>query len=692
MLRSLQKSRTVELLAPWRSLVFAVVLACASAIAVHGQEGSIGTERWRVRLFGWVEYSSPALSLDGSAIYIGMYRDGGGGRLEAITPNQSTKWRVDFSEGIEASPSVGPDGTVYIGCLNGIMYAFYPNLPANALFRDRLKWSYTTGGPIGGSAALSADGSTLYVGSEDGYLYALDASNGSLRWRMPTGREILASPVVGPDGSIYIGSLDGKFYAFNPDGSQKWAPKQTGGAIYGSAAIGRDGTLYFGSHDQSVYAIAPDGTTLWEFFTNGAIDVSPALGADGTVYVMSADRNFYALDPSPASATRRKWATPMGVSSASSPAVRSDGVILFGADDNRVHGLRPDGSKLIPFNLGKTDADDAITSSPLVTPDGAIYIASVNGAFLRLDTNGAPLSTVSSWPSFQRTPMRSGYAELSSTAGRLINLSTRASVASGAAPTLIVGFVVQSAQSRLHLIRAIGPTLQSFGVSGFMPNPRLQAFVDNGTTSVPIVNAANDDWTPNSPDGFPIAETTAAVGGFPLPQGSRDAVLLPILPGGLYTAHAKSADGVGGVVLVEVYETKVPDVPSRLINLSTRTQVGVGENELIAGFVVGGAGPSRLLVRAVGPGLAPFGVSGLLAQPVLSLRSRFSDIIQRNQGWTTGTNTADLRGAAGLVGAFSLEPADCAMVVTLAPGEYTAQVSGVAGSTGEALVEIYVLP
>lgn len=677
---------------PWRAQVFAFVLALALATVVHGQVNSIGTEKWRLRLGGWVDFSSPALSLDGSAIYVGMYRETGGGRLEAITPNQGTKWRVDFSGGVEASPVVGPDGTVYLGSLNGMMYAFYPNLPASAPFRDRLKWSYQTDGPITGSAALSADGSTLYFGSEDSFIYALDTSTGNWRWSTKTGREILASPVVGPDGAIYVGSLDGKFYALNPDGTYKWTPKQTGGSIYGSAAIGRDGTLYFGSHDQYVYAVAPDGTTRWEFFTNGAIDVSPALGADGTVYVMSADRNFYALDPNPASTARRKWATPMGVSSASSPAVRSDGVILFGADDNRVHGLLPDGSKLSPFNPGKDESDDAITASPLVTPDGAIYIASINGTFLRLDTNGAPLSTVSSWPAFQRTPTRAGFAELVSGEGRLINLSTRAQVAAGSAPPLIVGFVVQSAQSRLHLVRAIGPTLQTFGVNGFMPNPRLQAFVDNGTMPVPIANGTNDDWTPSSPDGFPIAETTASVGGFALPQGSRDAVLLPILPGGLYTAHATSADGVGGVVLVEVYETKVPDVPSRLINLSTRTQVGVGENELIAGFVVGGAGPSRLLVRAVGPGLAPFGVTDRLAQPVLSLRSRFGDLIQRNQGWSSGNNAADISGAAKLVGAFSIEPADCAMVVTLAPGEYTAQVGGVGGSTGEALVEIYVLP
>lgn len=644
-------------------------------------------------MFGWVDFSSPSLSLDGSSIYVGMYRDGGGGRLEAIAPTQGTKWRADFSEGIEASPAVGPDGTVYIGCLNRFMYAFYPNLPFSASFRERLKWSFETSGPISGSAAFSADGSTIYFGSEDGYVYAVDTSTGAMRWRTQTGGEIFASPVVGADGAIYIGSLDGKFYALNPsDGSFKWPPKQTGSSIYGSAAIGRDGTLYFGSHDQYVYAISPDGVTLWEYFTNGQIDVSPALGADGTVYVLSADRNFYALDPSPTAENRRKWATPMGVTSASSPVVRSDGVIIFGADDNQVHGLRPDGTKLSTFNLGIQEPGDAITASPLLTPDGAIYIASINGTFLRLDTNGAPLSSVSSWPAFQRTPQRSGYAPSASTEGRLINLSTRARVAAGADPTLIVGFVVQAAQSRLHLVRAIGPTLQEFGVSGFMPNPRLQAFTSNGSTYVPIANGANDDWTPTSPDGFSIEETTRQVGGFPLRQGSRDAVLLPVLRGGLYTAHAKSADGAGGVVLVEVYDAKVPEAPARLINLSTRTHVGVGEDELIAGFVVDGAGPTQLLVRAVGPGLQAFGVSGVLTQPVLSLRSKFGDLLQRNQGWTSGNNAVDLRSAAGLVGAFPIDSADCAMVVTLAPGQYTAQVGGVGGLTGEALVEIYVLP
>lgn len=658
----------------------------AGAIA---QSQNVGTEAWRFALGGWVDYSSPTVSIDGSAIYIGIFRDGGGGRLEAITPNRTSKWRVDFPQPIDSAPSVGPDGTVYVGCVDRYMYALFPNLPAGTTLAARTKWRFQTGGPISSTGALSADGSTLYFGSDDKNLYAVNTSNGQKRWERSTGNAIWAAPVVGPDGSIYVGSLDGKMYAFNPDGSDKWPPKQTGDGIYSGAAIGRDGTIYFGSHDNRVYAIAPDGTTRWEFFTNGVIDVAPALAADGTVYIISGDRKFYALNPT--GDERVKWQTDMGVTSASSPVVRSDGVILFGADDNRVHGLREDGSKLTPFNPGKNDVDSEITSSPLITSDGAMYIASIDGDLFKIDTNGAPLSTVSSWPAFQRTPTRSGYADPTSGESRLINLSTRARIAGGDDSQLIVGFVVQT-QRRLHLLRAIGPTLQQFGVNGFMPNPKLQAFVSNGTTFVPLANGANDDWTPASPDGFPIDETTAAVGGFPLSPGSKDAVLLPILAGGVYTAHAKSADGVGGVVLVEVYDAPAPDVRSRLINLSTRTRVGVGEDELIAGFVIEGAGPSRLLLRGVGPGLAAFGVPGLLAQPTLTLRSKLGDVIQRNQGWRSGNNAVDIASAAGLVGAFAIEPADCAMVVTLAPGQYTVQVGGVGGTTGEGLVEIYVLP
>jgi hypothetical protein len=151
------------------------------------------------------------------------------------------------------------------------------------------------------------------------------------------------------------------------------------------------------------------------------------------------------------------------------------------------------------------------------------------------------------------------------------------------------------------------------------------------------------------------------------------------------------------VVLVEAYDAIGGNPSTRLVNLSTRGQVGVGENSLFAGVAVGGSGPSRLLLRVVGPGLAQFGVPRILARPTMTLFSQQAAgqiTLRTNTGWVAEGLKYDLSVAADRVAAFPLAEtsADCAMLVTVQPGNYTIQVSGVGGSTGEALVEVYVLP
>jgi len=124
--------------------------------------------------------------------------------------------------------------------------------------------------------------------------------------------------------------------------------------------------------------------------------------------------------------------------------------------------------------------------------------------------------------------------------------------------------------------------------------------------------------------------------------------------------------------------------------------VGTGGSILIGGFLIGGSEPSQLLIRAVGPSLAPFGVSGTLSQPVLSVYDSGGNLIAVNVGWSNGSSDAAVAvaNAGAASGAFPLTPgsADSAVLVTLSPGQYTAQVSGVDGSAGIALVEVYQVP
>jgi outer membrane protein assembly factor BamB len=629
-----------------------------------------GTKQWAYSLAGFT-VSSPALSPDGETVYVGIETSAGGGRVLAIPRGGSApRWSVNRPSGIVTSPAVGSDGTVYIGGDDGKFLALNP---ANGA----VLWQIDTRTFVTSSAAIGADG-TIYFGAGDFNLWAVNR-DGSTRWKFSTGSWIDSSPAIAADGTIYFGSNDRNVYAVTPAGEERWH-FATGSLIAASPAIGADGTVYVGSLNQKIYALRPeDGSVKWERFTNGEIRASPVLGADGTVYVASTDRNFYALRPEDGTV---RWKTDFGAVSWSSAAVRADGVIIFGTDNGFVYALNPDdGSVRWRFS---TPTGDIIESSPMIAPDGAIYVGSLDGFLYKLNGNGTSLSTLSAWPAFHRDPQRQGRALAVSSAGRLLNLSTRAQVSG--TDTLIAGFSVQGSGDRAYLMRGIGPALAAFGLVG-MPDPMLRVF----TGGTPI--GSNDDWG-NNEGGLSVRDTGAAVGAFPLPDGSKDAALVLPLSAGPYTTHITAADGRGGVVLAEAYDAVGGDENTRLVNVSTRGQVGVGANALFAGVVVGGTGKSRLLIRAVGPGLTQFGVSGVLERPTLSLFGGDQRLIRTNSGWTTDNVTYDLVAAARLTGAFALaaNSADCALIAVVDPGVYTVQVSGVSGTTGEALVEIYKLP
>ena len=136
---------------------------------------------------------------------------------------------------------------------------------------------------------------------------------------------------------------------------------------------------------------------------------------------------------------------------------------------------------------------------------------------------------------------------------------------------------------------------------------------------------------------------------------------------------------------------------ARLINISTRAEVGTGANIIIPGLVIKGAGGEQLLVRADGPSLTAFGVPGALGQPSLTLTAQSNGrAFDTNTGWGTNTTPtpAQIANIAAAVGAFAFASgsADSALVVILQPGAYTMQVSGVGNTTGVALAEVYEVP
>ncbi len=652
----------------------AIVLAVC-ALLPGAQAQTEGSKQWAYSLAGFT-VSSPALSPDGETIYIGTETASRTGRILAVPRNGGTRrWVVNRPQGIEASPAVDSDGTIYIGGYDGKFLALNP---ADGTTR----WEVNVRAFITSTAAISGSG-VIYFGGGDAHLWALNR-DGTVRWRFPVGSWIDSSPAIGADGTIYFGCNDRHVYAVTPAGTEKWR-RDTGSPVTSSPAIGADGTVFIGSLNQTIYALDPaDGAVKWQHLTNGEIRGSPVVGADGTVYCPSLDRNLYALRPADGS---ERWRALISAEGWSTPAIRADGVIVVGADDGMVRAFNPDGTQRWRFNT-ETGLGNLIESSPIVAPDGSIYFGSLDGFLYKLNGNGVALSTVATWPALHRDVARTGRAATVSGAGRLLNLSTRAQVAGGA--TLIAGFAVQGAGQRVFLLRGVGPALANFQLAG-MPDPRMQLF--SGTTVI----GANDDWGAAT-GGFSVRDTASAVGAFALPDGSKDAAVVLALAPGLYTTHIASADERGGVVLVEAYDALGGDPTTRLANVSTRGRVGVGADALFAGVAVAGPGRSRLLLRAVGPGLTQFGVGGVLARPTMALYAQLPGggerLLRTNTGWSAEGGAYDLATAAALVQAFALTngSADCAMVVTVEPGNYTIQVSGVGNTTGEALVEIYVLP
>jgi hypothetical protein len=271
--------------------------------------------------------------------------------------------------------------------------------------------------------------------------------------------------------------------------------------------------------------------------------------------------------------------------------------------------------------------------------------------------------------------------------GRLINLSISTAV-SAADPLFTVGTVIGgagTAGAKPLLVRAVGPALGVFGVDGVLADPKLELF-----NALAAKEQENERWGGSAV----LTQAFARVGAFPFPDGSLDAAVFSeaFQPGG-YTVQVSGAGGTAGNVLAEVYDATpavafTASVP-RLINVSVRKQIDAGST-LTAGFVIGGQTARTVLVRAIGPGLEVFGVEGTMPDPRMAL-FRGTVQIAENDNWG---GDAQLTSAAAAVGAFPIADSgsrDAMLLITLAPGNYTAQVNAV-GAGGSALVEVYEVP
>ncbi len=551
---------------------------------------------------------------------------------------------------------------------------------------------------------FAADSAHLYAGSGDNFLRKLRTTDGAVVWKALVG------------GWPFVNGL-----GFSPDG----AIITTGAKSFDTAGVrDSDGQVLWLRHTQYFDSVpAPGGAVTTTF--NGVIYRL----ADGAIQGMTKSSALSAYTPDGANLLRVaaelslhdltgvKLATfaKSGLSAGSGEQPQwcyatKDGryVIGLGRDMDRPgktgiaiweRTSAAVGAPTIDSQPASRTAvaGESVTLSVAASGPGALtYQWSKDGVALAGRTAatltlaavtaadaGAYLCTVSN-PGGSVT---SAVATLTVTADapRLSNLAVRAPAGPGAA-TLIVGFVVGGAGTngtKPLLLRGAGPSLAAFGVGDAMADPRL-SLLRNGAEV-----AGNDDWGGTAA----LSALVAATGAFPFAgAGSRDAAVAFAASGGAYSMLVTGA--AAGQALAEIYETggTPASTAPRLVNLSTRTDVVAG-GTLIVGFTVAGGGGLPVLVRAAGPGLAGFGVTGALGDPQLMLL-RGATTVAANDNWSAAANAGEVAAAAARVGAFALAPGsrDAALLATLTPGGYTVQVVGVAGATGTVLVEVYEAP
>jgi len=252
----------------------------------------------------------------------------------------------------------------------------------------------------------------------------------------------------------------------------------------------------------------------------------------------------------------------------------------------------------------------------------------------------------------------------------LANISSRLPVQTGD-NVLIGGFIVTGTQQKKVIIRALGPSVP---VPGALADPTLELY--SGSTLL----EANDNWV-DSPNKQAIIDSGIA------PSNNRESAIVRALPANnsAYTAIVRGVNNTTGIGVVEVYDLD-RSVDSKLANISTRGLVQTGDNVLIAGTIILGETPQKVIVRALGPST---GVPGAMADPTLELRDSNGALLEANDNWVDSPNKQAIIDS-------TIPPKnnlESAIVRTLPANgaQYTAIVRGVNNTTGIAVVEIYAL-
>ena len=261
------------------------------------------------------------------------------------------------------------------------------------------------------------------------------------------------------------------------------------------------------------------------------------------------------------------------------------------------------------------------------------------------------------------------------------NVSTRLPVGTDD-NVLIEGFIVQgpAGSTKKIIVRAIGPSLAAFGIADALANPTLEIHDASNATV-----ATNDDWQTTQVGGLITGDQSAAISASQLaPSNGLESAIIANLAPGSYTAVVRGLGNTVGTGVVDAYDLSAAS-PARLANIATRGLIQPGDKLMIAGFIVQIA-PVKVVIRAIGPSLSAFGIANALADTTLQLRDQNGAIVRENDDWRTDQEQELIN--TGLQPTNDLE---AALVQTIPPGQYTAQVRGKNDTTGIGVVQVYFL-
>jgi uncharacterized delta-60 repeat protein len=335
-----------------------------------------------------------------------------------------------------------------------------------------------------------------------------------------------------------------------------------------------------------------------------------------------------------------------------------------------------------PTPTATATATASATPTATATSTAAATATATATAMATATATATPTATATTTPTSTATTTPT--AMPTATPGLVGNVSTRLPVGTGD-DALIEGFIVQgpAGSTKKIMVRAIGPSLAAFGITDVLANPTLEIH-DSGNATV----ATNNDWRTTQQGGLITGDQWAEINssGLAPTKDLESAIIIDLAPGN-YTAVVRGFGNTIGTGVVDAYDLSGAS-PSRLANISTRGLAQAGDKLIIAGFIVQNA-PVKAVVRAIGPSLLAFGINNALADTTLDFRDQNGTVLVMNDDWKTDPQQAQELQSIGLQPSHDLE---AALVTTIPPGQYTAQVRGKNDASGIGVVQVYFLP